>query len=131
MTAEEVLNCLSHYSSGKLAGDIKEAWDAWDISHTKNSSGVQFDGLNKPEERIKFVLNGCDIQFIAEAPANITLRELLKQCDKIQPDWCACGIWSIERAEYNPNIAVEVYIDYDSVKKANDDVCCRIMEDNG
>ena len=114
-----------------MAQVIKEALDASDIPYTEDCSSVQFNSLGEPEERIKFVLNGCDIQFIAEAPADITLRELLKQCDKIQPDWCACGIWSIERAEYNPNIAVEVYIDYDRVRKANDDVCCRIMEDNG
>lgn len=129
MTKEEVLERLDEYPPEQLAQMIKDALDETGIPYTKGVGGVTFGGLNEAEERIKFVLNGCDIQFIAEAPADITLRELLKQCDKIQPDWCACGIWSIERAEYNPNIAVEVYIDYDSVRKANDDVCCRIMED--
>lgn len=38
---------------------------------------------------MRFVLNGCDISFTAEAPEDITLKQLLKQCDKIQPDWCA------------------------------------------
>ena len=41
---------------------------------------------------IKFRLNGCDIFFVAEAPEDITLKQLLKQCDKIKPHWCACGI---------------------------------------
>ena len=49
---------------------------------------------------MKFILNGCDISFIAEAPEDITLKQLLKQCDKINPDWCACGICSYEK-EYN------------------------------
>ena len=39
-------------------------------------------------ERIKFILNGCDIYFYATAPKDITLEQLLKQCDKIRPDWC-------------------------------------------
>ena len=72
---------------------------------------------------MKFVLNGCDISFIAEAPEDITLKQLLKQCDKIKPDWCACGICSAE-----DNEEVEIIIDYNSVKKVNEDVPCRIIE---
>ena len=72
---------------------------------------------------MKFILNGCDISFIAEAPEDITLKQLLKQCDKIKPDWCACGICSVE-----DNEEVEIIIDYNSVKKVNEDVPCRIIE---
>ncbi len=72
---------------------------------------------------MKFILNGCDISFIAEAPEDITLKQLLKQCDKIKPDWCACGICSTE-----DNEEVEIIIDYNSVKKVNEDVPCRIIE---
>lgn len=32
-------------------------------------------------DKIKFWLNGCDIAFLAEAPGDITLKQLLKQCD--------------------------------------------------
>ena len=35
---------------------------------------------SKHTENVKFVLNGCDISFVAEAPADITLEQLLKQC---------------------------------------------------
>lgn len=42
-------------------------------------------------KNIRFILNGCDISFIAEAPEDITLKELLAQTDKIKPEWCACG----------------------------------------
>lgn len=73
--------------------------------------------------KIKFILNGCDISFVAEAPEDITLKQLLKQCDKIKPDWCACGIRSLKEDDYNQ---VEIIIDYDSIKKANEDVSCTI-----
>lgn len=76
---------------------------------------------------IKFILNGCDISFIAEAPADITLEQLLKQCDKIEPDWCACGICSAEKSGLQ-DCETEIFIDYESVKKANDDVSCSIKE---
>ena len=72
---------------------------------------------------IRFLLNGCDICFYAEAPEDITLKELLVQTDKIKPDWCACGIKSCPD-EYD----TEIIIGYDSIKKANDDVSCKIKE---
>ena len=75
---------------------------------------------------MKFVLNGCDISFVAEAPADITLKQLLKQCDMIKPDWCACGICSISKSVYSEDSAPEIIIGYDSIKKANDDVNCTI-----
>lgn len=49
---------------------------------------------------MRFVLDGCDISFVAEAPSDITLEQLLKQCDKIKPDWCACGICSISNHSF-------------------------------
>ena len=54
---------------------------------------------------IKFILNGCDISFIAEAPEDITLKQLLRQCDKIKPDWCACGICSVDKV-YDSTVAI-------------------------
>lgn len=84
--------------------------------------------------KIKFVLDGCDISFIAEAPKDITLEQLLKQCDKIEPNWCACGIKSIDKynedfAEEYKNIPpTEIVIDYNSIKKVDDDVHCKIKE---
>lgn len=75
---------------------------------------------------MKFVLNGCDISFIAEAPADITLEQLIKQCDKIHPDWCACGICSPEAAGYKEDPPVELIIGYDSIEKADEDVACSI-----
>ncbi len=74
---------------------------------------------------MKFVLNGCDISFIAEAPKDITLEQLLKQCDKIVPDWCACGICSCD-----DDWETEIFIDYNDIKKANENVSCKIVENS-
>lgn len=82
-------------------------------------------------KRLRFVLNGCDISFCAEAPADITLEQLVKQCDKIYPDWCACGICSYEHLNFSPETEPEIIIDYDSIKKANDDISCSIIEPKG
>ena len=72
-------------------------------------------------EKIKFLLNGCDISFVASAPEDITLKQLLVQCDKIQPDWCACGICSTDDC-------IDLEIDYNSIRKVTD--CpCTIKED--
>lgn len=78
---------------------------------------------------IRFVLNGCDISFFAEAPEDITLKQLLEQCDKIKPDWCACGICSYEKAGFEETHEPEIIIGYDSIRKADDSVSCRIVED--
>ena len=75
-------------------------------------------------KKIKFLLNGCDIYFIAEAPEDITLRQLLKQCDRIVPNWCACGIHSLDE---NTKDKTDVFIDYDDIK-ADPDANCRIKE---
>lgn len=78
---------------------------------------------------MKFILNGCDISFIAEAPEDITLKQLLKQCSRIIPDWCACGICTLEAGGYSPDSKPEVIIEYNNVYKASSDVSCRILGD--
>ena len=77
---------------------------------------------------MKFILNGCDIHFIAEAPEDITLKQLLEQCDKINPYWCACGICSCEKVFAKLDVETDLFIGYDSIRKANDDVSCSIEE---
>jgi hypothetical protein len=76
---------------------------------------------------MRFMLDGCDIAFVAEAPADITLEDLLKQCDKIKPDWCACGIRSLRPDE--ASMDTDIIIGYNSIRKANDDVSCAILEE--
>lgn len=77
-------------------------------------------------ERIKFWLNGCDIAFIAEAPEDITLKQLLKQCDRIRPEWCACGICSLGKDDDRP---AQIAIDYDGIRKVDDAAPCKIEDD--
>lgn len=77
---------------------------------------------------MKFVLNGCDISFVAEAPEDITLKQLLKQCDRIVPNWCSCGICTLETAELSINTKTEIVFDYDDVRKTDDEVNCEIKE---
>lgn len=77
---------------------------------------------------INFVLNGCDISFYAQAPADITLEQLLKQADRIEPDWCECGIRS-EIPEWDDKFNPEIVFKYDDVIKTSDDVNCTIHED--
>lgn len=74
-------------------------------------------------------LNGCVISFTEEAPDDITLKQLLKQCDKIRPDWCACGICSYEKEGYSEGTEPEIIIGYDSIRKSSDGVYCRIKGD--
>ena len=77
---------------------------------------------------MKFVLNGCDISFVAEAPSDITLSELIKQCDKIRPRWCACGVCSLKCAGIGEETEPEIVIGYASVQKTSDSVPCVIDE---
>ena len=77
-------------------------------------------------EMIRFLLNGCDISFVAEAPKDITLEKLLKQADRIKPDWCACGIKSV--GDDYKSCETEIIFDYDDVKKTSEDVSCKILE---
>ena len=78
---------------------------------------------------MKFILNGYEDNFIAEAPEDITLKQLLKQCDKIIPDSGPCGICSFEYFGHTEDaFDAEIIIDYESIKKVKDYVCCRIKE---
>ena len=77
-------------------------------------------------EKIRFKLDGCDISFIAEAPADITLKELLTQTNKIKPQWCACGIRSLADDE---TWDTEIFIEKDSIRLADENVSANIIED--
>lgn len=74
---------------------------------------------------VRFMLEGCDISFVASAPEDITLKQLLKQCDRIRPDWCACGIRSLDE-DGEQTLPVEIVIGYDDIKKAYKSVPCTI-----
>lgn len=71
---------------------------------------------------MRFMLNGCDISFVAEAPENMTVKQLIEQADRIVPDWCACGVCSLADDQWK----TEIIFDYDDVRKADPDVPCTI-----
>lgn len=70
-------------------------------------------------EMIKFILNGCDISIVAEAPTDMTLEQFVKQADRVRPPYCACGVCYADEWD-NP----EVRFTYD-------DVIDLTMSDNG
>lgn len=67
-------------------------------------------------ERIRFMLDGSDTCFVAEAPADMTLEQLLKQADRIHPNWGACGIRSLYK-EGEEDETPDVKFEYDDVIK--------------
>lgn len=75
-------------------------------------------------DRIRFILDGCDISFTATAPADMTLAQLLKQADRIEPHWCACGIrsWGAQ-FDYDHT---DLVFDYDDVRKVDEWAECDI-----
>lgn len=91
--------------------------------------GYHYDFDNCPHYKdndsapVRFILNGCDISFVAVAPADITLKQLLKQCDRIKPSWCACGI----KSDFMRTAPVEIAIRYDSISKVDPDAPCTIL----
>lgn len=81
-------------------------------------------GGDKVTDRIKFMLDGCDISFVAEAPEDITLKQLLTQCSRIKPDWCACGIRYLKEGEPD---SVDISIESDDIKRVDECVACQIV----
>ena len=72
---------------------------------------------------MKFKLDGCDISFTAEAPDDITLKQLLKQCDRIVPDYCACGIRSLKQGDSQ---IIDLKITYNDIKIVSNYPSCTI-----
>jgi len=72
---------------------------------------------------VKFKLDGCDISFVAEAPKDITLEQLLKQTDRIKPDYCACGIRSLRDSDYD-RVALRIF--YDDIQIVSKYASCSI-----
>ena len=94
--------------------------------------GYHYDFDNCPHYKdndstpVRFILDGCDIAFVAVAPADITLKQLLKQCDRIKPSWRACGI----KSDFMPTAPVEIAITYDSISKVDAYVECTILPED-
>lgn len=112
--------------------DIKKAPTIIEVDEEELKEAVASEEIQKEHidndsrsNRMKFILNGCDISFIAEAPEDMTVKQLIEQADRIKPDWCACGVCKDTGYE---NYPTEIVFDYNSVRKASDDVCCQIRQ---
>lgn len=78
---------------------------------------------------IKFWLDGCDICFLAEAPEDIKLKDLLALCDRIEPDYCACGLKSYINPDGRYASKPEIIFTMDTVTK-EEDTACKIHKDD-
>ena len=71
----------------------------------------------------KFIIEGYNTFVKGIAPADITLKQLLKQCDRIKFAWHACGITS----DFLPEAPAEIIIMYDSITKVAENAPCTIL----
>ena len=91
--------------------------------------GYHYDFDNCPHYKdndttpTKFILDGYDIYIKCVAPADITLKQLLKQCDRIKPAWYGCGI----KSDFMHNAPVDIAIMYDSITKVSEHAPCTIL----
>lgn len=132
LTNKKTADELRHNIAGLIAKGIEPS--ALDIRYVKLADyedeeerqaehNKRDDQNNNTVGKVKFVLDGCDIAFTAEAPEDITLKQLLKQCDRIVPNYCACGIRSAKEGDWE----TELIIGYNSIEKVDDYVSCRIL----
>ena len=70
-----------------------------------------------------FVFIARDNYLKIVAPADLTLKQLLKQCDRIKSAWHDCGI----KSDVMPTAHVEIAITYDSISKVDQDADCTIL----
>lgn len=78
---------------------------------------------------IRFAIKGNDDRYyVAEAPKDITLEQLLKQSDNIVGAYSAMGLGTYEE-HFDDERPADIVFDYDSVVKASDNDSFNIIED--
>lgn len=78
---------------------------------------------------IRFAIKGNDDRYyVAEAPKDITLEQLLKQSDNIVGAYSAMGVGTYEE-HFDGEHPADIVFDYDSVVKASDNDSFNIIED--
>ena len=71
----------------------------------------------------KFIIEGRDTFLKGIAPADITLKQLLKQCDRIKTSRYACVL----KSDFMPEAPVDIIIMYDSITKVAEHAPCTIL----
>lgn len=78
---------------------------------------------------IRFAIKGNDDRYyVAEAPKDITLEQLLKQSDNIVGAYSAMGLGTYEE-HFDDERPTDIAFDYDSVVKVSDNDSFNIIED--
>lgn len=91
--------------------------------------GYHYDFDNCPHYKdndttpTKFIIEGYDTFLKGIAPADITLKQLLKQCDRIKTARYGCALQS----DFIPEAPVDIIIMYDSISKVYEDAPCTIL----
>lgn len=78
---------------------------------------------------IRFAIKGNDDRYyVAEAPKDITLEQLLKQSDNIVGAYSAMGLGTYEE-HFDDERPTDIVFDYDSIVKVSDNDSFNIIED--
>ena len=91
--------------------------------------GYHYDFDNCPHYKdndntpTKFIIEGRDTYLKGIAPADITLKQLLKQCDRIKPSRYTCVL----KSDFMPEVPVDIIIMYDSITKVAEHAPCTII----
>lgn len=91
--------------------------------------GYHYDFDNCPHYKdndttpTKFIIEGRDTFLKGVAPADITLKQLLKQCDRIKVAWHSCGL----KSDFIPEAPIDIFIMYDSITKVGEHAPCIIL----
>ena len=91
--------------------------------------GYHYDFDNCPHYKgndttpTKFIIEGRGTYLKIVAPADITLKQLLKQCDRIKPAWHGCDL----KSDFIPEAPTDIIIMYDSITKVVEDAPCTIL----
>ena len=91
--------------------------------------GYHYDFDNCPNYKdndttpTKFIIEGYNTFVKGIAPADITLKQLLKQCDRIKLAWHDCGI----KSDFLPEAPIDIIIMYDSITKVAEHAPCTIL----
>ena len=71
----------------------------------------------------KFIIEARGTYLKIVAPADITLKQLLKQCDRIKGARHSCAL----KSDFIPEVPVDIIIMYDSISKVYEDAPCTIL----
>ena len=112
--------CVHHLVCCHLSDTYSDFYAYHGYSYDFDNCPHYKDSDNTPT---KFIIEGHNTFVKGIAPADITLKQLLKQCDRIKLAWHDYGI----KSDFMPEAPVDIIIMYDSISKVSEDVPCTIL----